>query len=358
MDQSIYSYINKLRALEEADAGATDAQPAQGATNIDAYKPNDGIPVITAGTLAQAKIKALKELGVGKKFRFCSIYSTQTTSRPPVQPQPAAAQDQWSYLGGNNVRKPASVKEAFESLKRAARLNELKIGDIDPSNGKKIISAAVDGQGNVIRSGTGEIWNVQYGEPDSAPVAATPAAEPAVATPVNSNSATGTALDPLPAQPPEAQPATAEPQKCTIEDQARIKYMPSFNQAFAAARKAGCEKFTWCGIYTTKEPVNPQPATDIPAATGNTSTYAQGINMALNRARLKGVIAKTGPYTEQDVKKVLAGLADGTIGYQLDPKSHSPEQIATFSRMLRNQMLSGDKRAGSNYDPNVSRVYK
>ena len=162
MDQSIYSYINKLRALEEADAGATDAQPAQGATNIDAYKPNDGIPVITAGTLAQAKIKALKDLGVGKKFRFCSIYSTQTTSRPPVNPQPAAAQDQWSYLGGNNVRKPASVKEAFESLKRAARLDELKIGDIDPSNGKKIISAAVDGQGNVIRSGTGEIWNTKF----------------------------------------------------------------------------------------------------------------------------------------------------------------------------------------------------
>lgn len=356
MDQSIYSYINKLRALEEAeaDAGTTDAQPAQGATSIDAYKPNDGIPEIKANTLAQAKATALKQLGVGKKFRFCQMYSTQTGSRPP-QPQPAAAQDQWSYLGGNNVKRP-SVKEALAALRRAARLDELKIGDIDPRNGKKIASAAVNGSGNVIMSGTGEIWNVQYAEPDAPAPAASTEAEPvsaAVASPVTSGEVVAQPLDSLPAQP---QPA--EEKKCTIEDQARIKYMPSFNKAFAAARKAGCDKFMWCGIYTTKEEANPQPVTDIPAATGNTNTYAQGINMALSRAKLKGVIGKTGPYTEQDVKKVLAGLADGTIGYQLDPKSHTPEQIATYSRMLRNQMLQGDKRAGSNYSQDVPRVYK
>jgi hypothetical protein len=359
MTHSIHDFINRLRSIEEAEA------PAQAATNIDAYKPQDGIPEIKANGLAKAKEQALKQLGPGKKFRFCQIYSTKKASSNPVRTQPAA-QDQWSYLGGNNVIKPSAVREALESLRRAARLDELKIGDIDPRNGKKIISAAVDGQGNVVRSGTGEIWNVQYGEPDSAPVAATPAAEPAVATPVNSNSATGTALDPLPAEPARSEPmdgapARSEPmdgapQKCTIEDQARIKYMSNFNQAFAAAVKAGCETFAWCGIYTTGK-VNTQPS-DIPAATGNTSTYAQGINMAVNRARLKGVIAKDGPYTEQDVKKVLAGLANGTIGYQLDPKSHSPEQIATFSRMLRNQMLKGDKRAGSNYDPNIPRNYK
>ena len=119
MTNSIHDFINRLRSIEEADAGATDAQPAQGATNIDAYKPNDGIPEIKANNLAQAKAIALKQLGVGKKFRFCQMYGTQTGSRPAPNPQPAAAQDQWSYLGGNNVKRP-SVKEALESLRRAA----------------------------------------------------------------------------------------------------------------------------------------------------------------------------------------------------------------------------------------------
>ncbi len=173
MTHSIHDFINRLRSIEEAEA------PAQAATNIDAYKPQDGIPEIKANGLAKAKEQALKQLGPGKKFRFCQIYSTKKASSNPVRTQPAA-QDQWSYLGGNNVIKPSAVREALESLRRAARLDELKIGDIDPRNGKKIISAAVDGQGNVVRSGTGEIWNVQYGEPDSAPVAATPAAEPMI----------------------------------------------------------------------------------------------------------------------------------------------------------------------------------
>ncbi len=356
MDQTIYTFINKLRALEEADSGEVAVPQSAGATNIDAYKPNDNIPVINAANLEKAKAQALKDLGPGKKFRFCQIYSTKKSSTRTVNAQPAV-QDQWSYLGGNNVKK-SPVKEALEALRRAAKLDELKIGDIDPSNGKKIISAAVDGSGNVVRSGTGEIWNVQYGEPDAAPAGAAAGgaaqvapAEPAAAAVASPVSGPGE----VNAQPLDALPAQ-EKQVCTIEDQARIKYMRNFNQAYAAAVKAGCEKFAWCGIYTTGE-VSGQPA-NIPAATGNTSTYAQGINMALSRAKSKGVIGKTGPYSEQDVKKVLAGLADGTIGYQLDPKSHTPEQIATYSRMLRNQMLQGDKRAGSNYSPDVPRTYK
>jgi hypothetical protein len=352
MNQTVHDFINRLRRIEEADSGEIPVEPTQGATNIDAYKPNDNIPEIKANSLSKAKELALKQLGPGKKFRFCQMYNTKKApATKPVNPQPAA-QDQWSYLGGSNVIKKSPVKEALDALRRAAKLNELKIGDIDPRNGKKIISAAVDGSGNVVQSGTGEIWNVQYGEPDAPAAAATPTAEPqngAVASPVVSGEVNAQPLAPLPAK---------EKQVCSIEDQARIKYMPSFNQAFAAAVKAGCEKFAWCGIYTTGA-VNARPEpVDIPAATGNTSTYAQGINMALSRAKAKGIIGKTGPYTEQDVKKVLAGLADGTIGYQLDPKSQSSEQIATYSRMLRNQMLQGDKRAGSNYSQDTPRVYK
>lgn len=350
-NNSIHHFINKIRAIAEADTGAT---PAQGATNIDAYKPADGIPVIDAKNLTQAKEVALKQLGPGKKFRFCQLYSTKKSTAAPVKTQPAAAQDQWSYLGGNNVKRSA-VQEALAALRRAARLDELKIGDIDPRNGKKIVSALVDGSGNVVMSGTGEIWNVQYAEPDAPAAPAAPAQQDgAVSSPVASGTVSAQPLDPVPAETPAAQP---EQQKCTIEDQARIKYMNNFNQAYAAAVKAGCDTFQWCGIYTTGTGVKTQPA-EIPAATGNTNTYAQGINTALNRAKLKGVIAKSGPYTEQDVKKVLAGLADGTIGYQLDPKSHTADQIATYSRMLRNQMLQGDKRAGSNYSPDVPRTYK
>ena len=353
MNQTVHDFINKLRAIEEADSGEVPVPAAtSGATNIDAYKPKDNIPEIKANNIAQAKELALKQLGPGKKFRFCAIYSTKKGPAPvKPQPKPGAVQDQWSYLGGSNVTRPKTVKEALEALRRAARLDELKIGDIDPSNGKKIISAAVDGSGNVVRSGTGEIWNVQYGEPDAAP-----AASAAVASPVSGPGEVN--AQPLAPAPAPAEEKEKEKEVCTIEDQARIKYMPSFNQAYAAAIKAGCEKFAWCGVYTTQTPVKPQPNTDIPAAVGNPAIYAQGVNMALNRAKLKGVIAKNGPYTQQDVAKVVKGLQDGTIGYQLDPKSHSANEVETFTRMLSNQMLQGNKRAGSNYNPDAPRVYK
>lgn len=341
MDHTIYNSLNKLRSiLLEDEQPAQDAPaPANtgGATNIDAYKPNDKIPEIKASSLAQAKTIALKQLGPGKKFRFCGIYGTNL-GKGTVQPQPAAGvQDQWSYLGGNNV------KEAMAKLRKAARLDELKIGDIDPATGQRITGGLTDSEGNLVGSGTpGVNWN-QTTEP-----VPQPAPNP---TPTN---------DPVvtPVADPDVKPQPIEPEKtvCSIEDQARIKYMPSFNAAFAAARKAGCEKFAWCGVYTTSE-VQAQPA-EPPAATGNTSTYAQGQNAMIARAINKGVIAKTGPYTQKDVNKVLAGLADGTIGYQLDPKTHTKDQIATYSRMISNQLLKGDKRAGSNYDPNTPRVYK
>jgi hypothetical protein len=123
--------------------------------------------------------------------------------------------------------------------------------------------------------------------------------------------------------------------------------MPSFNQAFAAARAAGCEKFDWCGVYTTQ--VGQGGMETIPAAVGNPTIYAQGINMAVNRAKSKGIIGQSGPYTQQDVAKVVKGLQDGTIGYQLDPKSHSTSEVETFTRMLSDQLLKGDKRASADF---------
>lgn len=76
----------------------------------------------------------------------------------------------------------------------------LKIGDIDPRNGQKIVGAATSSDGTVVRNRFGDIWNVKY-EPvaptrtaqpsiapqvQPAPVVATPAPAPApvVATPV------------------------------------------------------------------------------------------------------------------------------------------------------------------------------
>lgn len=57
----------------------------------------------------------------------------------------------------------------------------LKIGDIDPRNGKKILSALTSSDGTVVRSRFGDIWNVKYGEPDTP--APTPAPVPTPAEP-------------------------------------------------------------------------------------------------------------------------------------------------------------------------------
>ena len=45
MNQTVHDFINKLRAIEEADSGEVPVPAAtSGATNIDAYKPKDNIP--------------------------------------------------------------------------------------------------------------------------------------------------------------------------------------------------------------------------------------------------------------------------------------------------------------------------
>jgi LysM repeat protein len=52
----------------------------------------------------------------------------------------------------------------------------LKIGDIDPRNGQKIVGAATSSDGTVVRNRFGDIWNVKY-----EPVAPTRTAQPSIA---------------------------------------------------------------------------------------------------------------------------------------------------------------------------------
>jgi len=138
---------------------------------------------------------------------------------------------------------------------------KLRIGDIDPRNGKKILDALVDGSGYVVRSRFGDIWNVKYGEPDKKEEPPKPAPEPEkkpepepekkpepevqvnpVPTPAEPEVKP---LDPLPSP---AEPEVKPEVKCGPEVQAEIKKQKTFNAAFALARKSGCDTFDWCQI--------------------------------------------------------------------------------------------------------------
>jgi len=141
---------------------------------------------------------------------------------------------------------------------------ELKIGDIDPRTGRKILSAMTDSDGNVVRSGTGEIWNVKYGPAELKPAAvAEPVAvqaEPVKDTPVEPVKDT-----PAPTPTPTPTPAVAEPDKkvepCGPEVKEKIRAEKTFNAAYAMARKAGCPDFDWCQIVSVPgQTATPKPS--------------------------------------------------------------------------------------------------
>jgi hypothetical protein len=166
-----------------------------------------------------------------------------------------------------NAEQYRALVNKLESIQQ---LNELKIGDIDPTNGRKILNALVDGSGNVVRNSSGEIWNVEYA-PADAPADA-PAEEPAPnftarppAMPAprkEPEAATEPAPEPVPVQP---QPAPEEP--CSLEVKEKIKAQKTFNAAYAMAKKAGCPDFDWCQIVNVPGPVMPQPVQAAPATT-------------------------------------------------------------------------------------------
>ena len=137
-----------------------------------------------------------------------------------------------------------------DKLEAIQQLDELKIGDINPATGKRITGGMTDSEGNLVGSGTpGVYWNAKE-EPVDAPAPA-PTPEP---TPAPTSEPTPAPVD-APVVPDEPGKGGCDP--ATLE---KIKYMKSFNQAFAAARQAGCETFQWCGVYRTKSPQGGKPA--------------------------------------------------------------------------------------------------
>lgn len=240
-------------------------------------------------------------------------------------------------------------------------LNELKYGQEDPENpgfmwAPNDPSGAGDGSGELVRAGGGYLnsHKVPVNKPTPAPVAEP---EAAVATPV---SAPGNAevrdLGKLPEPTPTPSPEPDGP-TCTPEIREKIKYAKSFNQAFALAKQSGCDPFEWCGVYVTQGGQDTKPMDPV-AATGNTSAYGQGVNMAINRAKLKGIISKTGPYSQADVDKVIAGLQDGTIGHQMDTKAGvASSAAATMGQQVKDALLKGNRLASVDQTANTNRFY-
>jgi hypothetical protein len=154
---------------------------------------------------------------------------------------------------------------------------KLKIGDIDPRNGKKILSAMTSSDGTVVRSRFGDIWNVKYGEPDKAPEK-TPDKAPErgpdvpnpfmpAPTPDNPNppadAPAPTPEEPLPPDVvPDPDPTPPEPTpKCSPEVLAKIKAAKTFSQAYALAKQSECPEFGWCQIVDVPgQAPSPQPA--------------------------------------------------------------------------------------------------
>jgi hypothetical protein len=229
-------------------------------------------------------------------------------------------------------------RELVDKLESIQQLNELKIGDVDPTNGRKILNALVDGSGNVVRNSSGEIWNVEYGPADAPaeepapnftarpPAMPAPREEPQAATEPTPEPAP----EPTPVQP---QPAPAEP--CGPEVKEKIKQQKTFNAAYAMARKAGCPDFDWCQIVNVPGPVMPQPAPEAPATTnpmgdydptafnGNPAAYEEGyesdnyiLEDELNRVReIAGtqIVQELGPPKTGAIPEIKAASKQAAI---------------------------------------------
>jgi len=159
-----------------------------------------------------------------------------------------------------------AINERGEDLDVQHNEPPLKIGDVDPRNGQKILSAATSGDGTVVRNRFGDIWNVKYGPADApAPTPApSPAPEPTPAPTPSPEPA------PAPVKPDEIAPMPTpdpEPVKptepCGPELKAKLRLMPSFNKAYAAAKQGGCSDFEWCQIIDVPN-IAPMPKQDKP----------------------------------------------------------------------------------------------
>ena len=171
------------------------------------------------------------------------------------------------------VKRLESISEARPGEDLDVQHNEppLKIGDIDPRNGKKILSALTSSDGTVVRSRYGDIWNVKYGEPDKKEepvVAPSPEVMPTPQAEVKPDVKPEPSPEPTPS--PEVKPEvdTKPEVKCGPEAKAQIKAAKTFNQAYAIAKKAECPDFDWCQIVTVPQvdtkPTAPSPVTTNP----------------------------------------------------------------------------------------------
>lgn len=141
--------------------------------------------------------------------------------------------------------------QQYRSLvNKLEQLNELKIGDINPATGKRIVSGATDSEGNLIASGTpGVYWNAKEEPVEPSVSAPAVASEPAQASAVSSGNAVGTDLGPLASAEVQPQPAAAQ-EKCGPEVKEKIKAQKTFNAAYALAKQSGCDEFDWCQLVT------------------------------------------------------------------------------------------------------------
>jgi hypothetical protein len=160
-----------------------------------------------------------------------------------------------------------AINERGEDLDVQHNEPPLKIGDIDPRNGQKILSAATDGSGNVIRSRFGDIYNVKYAPTDWAKPPEPPKPDPVVVPEppkpdpvVIPKPPVPDIIAPMPSPDPEP-PKPDEP--CGPELKAKLRLMPSFNKAYSAAKQGGCSDFEWCQIIDVPN-IAPMPKQDKP----------------------------------------------------------------------------------------------
>lgn len=236
--------------------------PVQAAVDPNKYKPNDKIPEVQGSSFSQAMANAIKQgLKPGDKFRWCSVYGTKLGKKQPRVDANPAQPDPFSRYGGGQNLTGSPVSGITDKLKEAVASLTTQLDEADPA-----------------------------GFPTSV--------EP-VKPPENV------------VKPPEED---ANKQPCDPETLAKIKYMPSFNQAFAAARQAGCDQFAWCGVFTVKKEQDSNPETP-PAAVGNPNMFFKNVSAWIAQAQRRiGQKPHDAPYSRQEIDAVVKQIKySGTI---------------------------------------------
>ena len=338
---------------------APDASATAPTVDPDKYKPKDKIPEVQGNSLSQAMANARKQgLKAGQKFRWCSVYSTKK-GKPssPVHTNPANPDPFSRYGGGQNLSIPqygpnagaGSLGEAVARLR--AQLNELAYNQPDPKN-PGFMWVPADGTSplgdggepkQMVGTGTGGYVNAKM-------VPITASKPPEATTPPVTTTPPATTPTTTPEAPPSVTPT--EPgkteQACDPETLAKIKYMPSFNQAFAAARQAGCDQFAWCGVYTVKDEQNPNPSSsEPPAAVGNPNMFFKNVSAWIAQAQRRiGQKPHDAPYSRQEIDAVVKQIKDsGTIEWTGQAERAIRYRMQTGKPM---PVLTPDQKLGPN----------